>query len=117
MAGVAALIADTGHPAMRQFVFRAERVMVGVRCWLIFRKSGQRYGRAASNRQVIAAKGYDGIWICRVSIRVVHVRREGVAIVQKQAGAGVRRTVRTWEGRLVIDERWIEAPIKCVRLD
>src|ERR1700687_5161692 len=72
MAGVAALIADTGNPAMRQFVFSAECVVVGIGCWLIGREGGQGNGRTAGERQVIGAKGYDVIWICGVSVRVVH---------------------------------------------
>src|SRR5260370_39035159 len=97
MARVAALIAHTGNPAMRQFVFSAERVVIGVGRGFIRRKSGQGYGRAASNRQIIGAKGYDGIWIRGISIRAVYIGRKSAAIVQKLAVGGAGRAIWPWQ--------------------
>src|SRR6267154_82528 len=91
--------------------------MIGISRGFIRRKRGHGNRRAPRNRQIIAAKGYDGILICGVSVRVVRVRRKSAAVIQELAGGGISRAIGTREVRLVIHERWIKAAIQRVGLD
>src|SRR5437879_2250004 len=108
MARRAALISDRSHPLVPKIVFGAKRVVIRIGCRQVGWQSRQidaAVGLArlytARERQVIAPKRHNGIWIRRISGRAVNIRRDTVAVDD----------LTSRKSRIVVYERGVESRV------